>query len=381
MTRFVHFVGSLPPQLMTSDTDVLEWFVQRSHGHQLTGVPCDLDPNWVVQYLRDREKHLDVFEVVRSGDFADYSDMRGYGVRHGHTLEPRHVSMDRAERIAEAVTAFREVQKRHPELAGTRLQISQPNPLDMALFVFAGAAVADGLPLGRALRHGGALTPALRNLPVFAEAVLAEMAELTAEYGDTLTWQVESPIAQLALVKAAQLGAHVPVGRLVARQLAGFLEGAHDIGAQTVLHLCYGDYQHKELLAPRTIAPAVNLLNATARRLRKRGVPLPPAHIPCAYGAHPAPLNSAFYRPLRRLNEDWQLIAGVVSPADTQGSRRSLALFEQASGRTAYGVATACGLGRSTVEDAEHAAAATVATAAGEPPIAPSDLQTVQREV
>ncbi|MEU7767450.1 hypothetical protein AB0B25_20250 [Nocardia sp. NPDC049190] len=367
MTRLVHFVGSLPRPLMTSDNDVLEWFVQRAAGHRLTGVPCDIDPDWVVQYLRDREQHLDVFEVARVGDFADYSDMRSYGIRDGRALGPRHVSMNRVERITEAVTAFRAVQQRHPELADTRLQISQPNPLDMALFVFAGAAVADGLPLGRALRHAGTVIPALRNLPVFVEAVLAEMAELVAEFGDTLTWQVESPIAQLAVVKATQLGAQAPVGRLVARQLAGFLARAHEIGAQTVLHLCYGDYQHKELLAPRTIAPAVNLLNATARILRSQGVPLPPAHIPCAYGSHPAPLDPVFYRSLRGLDEQWRVIAGVVSPADVTASIQSLSLFEQASGRTAYGVATACGLGRSTVEAAEQAAAATVATAAGEP--------------
>ncbi|WP_040779640.1 hypothetical protein [Nocardia pneumoniae] len=152
MTRFAHFVGSVPAPLTTSDRDVLEWFVRHSRGQRLTGVPRDLDPNWVVQYLRDRERHLDVFEVVRRGDFADYSDMRAYGIRRGRTLEPRHVSMDRTERIAEVVTEFRALRRRHPELADTPLQISQPNPLDMALFVFAGAAVADGLPLGRALR-------------------------------------------------------------------------------------------------------------------------------------------------------------------------------------------------------------------------------------
>ncbi|MEV6257296.1 hypothetical protein AB0L97_28980 [Nocardia sp. NPDC051911] len=367
MTRLVHFVGSLPAPLTTDDGDVLEWFVQRSQGRRLTGVPRDLDPTWVVEYLREREKHDDVFEVVRSGDFADYADMRVYGIRPGATLEPRHVAMDRADRIGAAVTAFRALRDRHPELADTRLQISQPNPLDLALFVFGGAAVADGLPLGRALRHLRTVTPALRNLPVFVEAVLAEMARVTAEHGDMITWQVESPIAQLALVKAARFGAQAPVGRLVARQLADFLARAHDLGARTVLHLCYGDYQHKELLAPRSLAPAVRLLNTVARDLRARAVPLPPAHIPCAYGAHPAPLEPAFYRPLRRLDPDWRVIAGVVSPAEAQDGIRSLALFEAAAGRSAYGVATACGLGRCTVEEAERAAAATVATAAAAP--------------
>ncbi|WP_159929917.1 MULTISPECIES: hypothetical protein [Nocardia] len=365
MTRLVHFVGSLPAPLMTDDRGVLEWFVRHSGGHMLTGVPRDLDPNWVVEYLRDRAKYSDVFEVVRSGDFADYADMRVYGIRRGVTLEPRHVAMDRVDRIGAAVTAFRAMRTRHPELVDTRLQVSQPNPLDLAMFVFGGAAVADGLPVGRALRHLRTVTPALRNLPVFVEAVLAEMARLQADHGDVITWQVESPIAQLALVKAARLGVQTLVGRLVAQQLAGFLAGAHDIGAQTVLHLCYGDYRHKELLAPRSLAPAVNLLNVVARLLRARAVPLPPAHIPCAYGAHPAPVDPAFYRSLRRLDRDWRVIAGVVSSAGAEDSIRSLELFEAGAGRTAYGVATACGLGRCTVEEAERAAAATVATAQG----------------
>ncbi len=205
---------------------------------------------------------------------------------------------------------------------------------------------------------------------MFVEAVLAEMAGLVADYGDLLTWQVESPIAQLALVKASRFGAQAPVGRLVAGQLAGFLARAYDTGAQTVLHLCYGDYQHKELLAPRNLAPSVNLLNAVARILRARGVPLPPAHIPCAYGAHPAPLDPAFYRPLRRLDASWRVIAGVVSPAGVDGSLEALRLFERAADRPAYAVATACGLGRCSVEEAERAAAVTIATAEAAPFVA-----------
>ncbi|MET8798078.1 hypothetical protein ABZV91_16785 [Nocardia sp. NPDC004568] len=62
--------------MATDDRAVLEWFVQRSRGHRLTGVPRNLDPHWVVEYLRDREKYGDVFELVRSDDFADYADMR-----------------------------------------------------------------------------------------------------------------------------------------------------------------------------------------------------------------------------------------------------------------------------------------------------------------
>ncbi|MEV0296237.1 hypothetical protein [Nocardia sp. NPDC050710] len=365
MTRYVHYVGSLPEELMTGDRAVMEWFVDRSEGWPVTAVPCDLDPDWILQYLHARKDHADVFEVVRAGEFADYSDFPSYGLRSGRVLEPRHVAMNRDERIGEVVSAFESLRRDRPLSTETKIQISQPNPLDLAMFVFAGAAVSDGLPVGPALRRSDLVVAALRHLPVFTEAVLQEMTEVIARHGDRVVWQLESPIALLGMVKAQQLHSQWAVGRLVARQLAGILGRMHEIGAETVVHLCFGDYQHKSLLTPRSLDPAVILLNHTARLLNKRGIPLPAVHIPCAYGADPAPLDPDFYAALSRLDPDWRVIAGVVSPDSVEGSAQALALFERASGRTAYGVATACGLGRCTIETAEQAAAGTVAVARG----------------
>jgi hypothetical protein len=66
---------------------------------------------------------------------------------------------------------------------------------------------------------------------------------------------------------------------------------------------------------------------------------------------------------LRKLDPAWRLIAGVVSPDSAENSASALALFEKAAARTAYGVATACGLGRCSVDSAHKAAATTVAIA------------------
>ena len=362
MTRCAHFVGSLPEALMTSDREVLEWFADHSDSWPLTAVPRDLDAGWVVAYLRSLEER-NAFDVVRAGDYADYSDMRSYGVRPGHVLEPRDVAMGRVERIGAIVSEFESLQRSRPELANKRVQISQPNPLDLALYVFAGAAVSLGLPVLPAVRNLDAVVTALRHLPVFTAAVLQEMSEVTARYGDHVVWQVESPIATLGMVKAEQLRAQWPLGPLLAHQLGGFLVRTHEISATTTLHLCYGDHKHQNLLTPSSLRPVVNLLGQLSRLLRKRGVPLPVVHVPCAYGADPAPLDPAFYRPLRRLDPGWQLIAGVVCPDDVDNSIRALTLFEHASGRNAYGVSTACGLGRRTVDDARSAAAATITTA------------------
>lgn len=361
MTRYAHYVGSVPAEVMTGDTAVLQWFADCSSGRPVTGLPRDLDPDWIIDYLHARAEHTDVFEILRSGDYGNYSDFPSFGVRPGATLQPQHVAMNRIDRIGEAVAAFDALRAERPELAETKLQLSQPNPLDLAMFVFAGAAVSAGFPTGQALRRSTHVVAALRYLPVFTEAVLQEIAEVHRRYGDRVVWQVESPFALLSMVKADRLGARWAAAPLVSRQLAGLLSGIHDIGATTVVHLCYGDYQHKALLSPRSLAPAVTLLQHTERRLRAQGTPLPPVHIPCAFGAEPAPLDPAFYAPLRGLSRQWRIIAGVVSPESADDSARALSLFEQAAGHTAYGVATACGLGRCDVADARLAAVTTAA--------------------
>ncbi|MBF6176576.1 hypothetical protein [Nocardia blacklockiae] len=368
MARIAHFVGSLPPELAADDRAALQWFLDRCTGATVGAIPRDLDTDWILDYLRARAKHADTLELVRPGVFADYSDFPTYRVRRGRRLRPEHVAMDRADRIDEIVVAYEKLRAENTAAPGVRLQISQPNPLDMTMFVFASAAVSSGLPTLPALRHAASVLDAVRMLPVFVDAVLGEMAAVSARHRH-IVWQIETPIAMLAMVKAAQFHADRLLAPLLARQLAALLTRTHDAELETVLHLCYGDYQHKSLLTPRSLAPAVRLLNATARRLRRRAIPLPPVHIPCGYGAEPAPLTPEFYHPLRALDPEWRVIAGVVSP-ETDSSAHALALFEDALDRPAHGVATACGFGRCTVETAEKAAAATLATALTRTPCA-----------
>lgn len=362
MTRYAHFVGSLPTDLMKGgDRGVLEWFVARSAGRPLTAVPCDLDPDWIVDYLRSLSTRTDALQVLDPGEFDGYADFTTYGVRPGRTLEPSDVSMNRLERIDEVVTAFRALQRDRPELAGLKLQIGQPHPLDLAMFVFAGGAVAGGLPVGLALRRSNLVLAALRQLPVFTAAALEELREVRRRYGDLVLWQVESPVSLLSTVKAQQLGSLWALAPIVAGQLAGFLGKAYEIDREhgidngITVHLCYGDYQHQSLLSPRNLAPAAALLNRTGKLLAQQGRPVPVVHIPCAYGAHAAPLDSKFYAPLRTLGPEWNVIAGVVSP-DRDKSAQALDLFEAATGRPAYGVAAACGFGRHSAKAATQAA-------------------------
>ncbi|WP_280422218.1 hypothetical protein [Nocardia carnea] len=314
-------------------------------------------------YLRSLTDRVDALEVLNPGEFDGYADFTTYGVRPGRTLEPADVSMNRLERIDEVVAAYQSLQRDRPELQGVKLQIGQPHPLDLAMFVFAGGAVASGLPVGLALRRSNLVVAALRQLPVFTAAALDEMREVRRRYGDLVLWQVESPVSLLATVKAQQLGLLWALAPTVARQMADFLGRAREIDREhgiddgIALHLCYGDYQHQSLLSPRNLAPAVTLLNRTGRLLKKDGGAAPMVHIPCAYGGHAAPVDPKFYAPLTRLDSEWKVIAGVASP-DRDASALALDLFEGAVGRTAHGVAAACGFGRHSAEDAARAATA-----------------------
>ncbi|MBF6331828.1 hypothetical protein [Nocardia transvalensis] len=367
MKRRVHFVGSLPAPLMTSYRDAMEWILDHSGGQPLTALPCDLDPGWVIAYLRELATRDHVLEFPSgSDDYVDYNHIPPARVRSGITLQAEDLLMGRTDRIADVVAAFRQLRRERPEigLSNVKLQLSQPNPLDLSLFTFAGSALADKLPARQAIRHIDSVTTALRNVPLFSQAVIDEIAAVTAVHGSIITWQLESPVALLAALKATELKTRTVIVATVARQLARFLTQLHHVGAHTSLHLCYGDHEHTALLQPTSLAPAVALLNQLARRLRRHSVPLPAVHVPCAFGAEPAPLEQRFYTPLRSLDPGWTLIAGVVSPGSVIDSLLALRLFEHFAHRPVHAVATACGLGRCTVELAEQAAAAAAATAA-----------------
>ena len=370
--RALRFIGSLPPDVATTPSRAMGWVLDRIGGHSLTAMPCDPDANWIVDYLQAAKQRPEVFAVVRPGAAVGpdgtvrppahddgppgYHLLPVFALRKGVRLRPEHVAMNRVAAVGQRVEALRRLRAERTELAGVRLQVSQPAPLDLAMFVFAGVAVEEGMPLRPMLRELRAVLTALRHLPVFREALLREMAELHAAYGDELQWQVESPVGQLLATKTAAFGLGRLGAWLVGGTLAAFLR-AIPADVDTTLHLCQGDYYNHELLAPRSLKPAVRVLNRIGRSLGRRGRRLPQAHIPCACGSHPAPTQRQFYRPLRRLQQAWRLAAGVVSAADPDGSRVALALFEEESYRRAAAVATGCGLGRDTAEEADAAVA------------------------
>ncbi|MCO5998234.1 hypothetical protein [Actinoallomurus rhizosphaericola] len=336
----MHFVGSLPPDVCGTPRQAMEWITDQVGDHRLTALPCDVDSDWIVAYLRTIAERP-AFEVRRPGEYTGYEDMRRYGVRRGHRLRPADVSMEREDVLRRMLEDFRALRAERPELADVRLQLSLPSPLDLAIFVFEGRPWLS-----------------LRHLSVFTQATVDEVTAFTPVGGRDVVWQLETPSVLVGMDMAKRLpGGRSLAARLLARQVAGLL-GRLPAEAEVILHLCYGNLGNTELVAPRDLGPAVTYLNLLAPALRRHGRALPPVHLPAAYGAHPSPVTEEFYRPLRRLDPEWRIIAGIAAAADPEGGAESLRLLETAAGRRAYSVATACGLGRHTVDQAEQAVAA-----------------------
>lgn len=347
MTRALHWVGTLPDITVegygsrgTPDENRMRWFLDRSQGHEMTALPCDQDPDWIVKYLRYLEDVDDVFEVARPGEYTSYADVRRYRVKRGVTLLPEHVDDMRAPHLRYLVDLARRVRADYPDRQGLRFQVSLPHPFDLAYAVFGTTLRADA------------------HWRVFRDVAVAEVRELCTSDAVDLVFQIETPIVLSALNRVPRMLRRRAAKMLAWRMLTFVNELPRT--ANLILHLCYGDLRHKAAVEPTSLEPAVLYLNALAPMLRSIGRDLPPVHIPAAYGDRPPPADVMFYEPLRHLAPAWNLIAGVIDENSTRASAKGLIMFEGCAQRPSLAVATACGLGR-RIPGADLAAAALMA--------------------
>ncbi|NIH77639.1 hypothetical protein [Amycolatopsis viridis] len=361
MSRLIHAVGSLPPAVAPDAETGMKWLVDSSavDGQAdggapvaLTALPCDGDPDWIVQWLHglrdveDPSSARRVFEIVADGDSSDYDRVPMYRVAKGVKLQPEHVSLQRRQDVEGWIGLAEEVRRR----AGAdqlRFQVGIPSPLDLTTFALANPRVLPKLPVGQRL---GAMASMLRLYPVFRTAVLDDVRAIHDSHGENVVFQVEAP-SVLVVLWSAPAAARPLAAKWLAGKMAGLLAGFPQ-DAEVVLHLCYGDLAHRSLVTPDSFGPAVLFLNALAAKLGRR---LPKVHLPAAFGDHPPSTDEAFYRPLRQLRPGYELYAGVAHHDGGTESREALRLFEDAFGRQATAVSTACGLGRHTAEQAEGA--------------------------
>jgi hypothetical protein len=331
--RRLHFVGTMP-QFDTA-AQAFAWQVGEL-GHRvrrLSGGETGPRLSWFVPLVKDLKRNPKI-RALREGHWTAYDDVDRLAVRRGSRLEPGDIPLRLAEWAEEELAIL--------DTAGTPatrerpLQIGVPSYLDLALFILG--------PVG-ALRHSAA----------FLDAVCAEVDRVVALGGDRVVLQVETPAALIAVTSApAPLRSVVAriMGRLLLRQIRRM-----DGGSRVGLHLCLGDMGHKARVRLESAAPLVQLAQALIRRW-PTGRTLEFVHLPLCGGEHPPSTDPAFYAPLRSLRSlprAVTVVAGIAHENQSPELQLSVrGMVEAAVGRQ-VDVATACGLGRRTAQQARKA--------------------------
>jgi hypothetical protein len=323
--RAVHFVGSLPAVMTGDHRATMQWFLDHTTDTPLTGLPCDPDPRWIIDWL-DGLAAVDALEHVRTGASADYDDMPTYRLKRGHWLEPEDLSLGRTAHT-DAVMAARD--RLHDDRDFPPHQVSIPNPFDLALFTF------------------GSPSAAVTHLPVFRQAVLDDVHTIDRQHGRQVVFQLETP-AVLATLDHTPRPLWPAAVHALAKQVARVIADG-SLVAQWRIHLCHGDLGHRPLFSLTDLVPAVQFLNALHKQLQRLRLPMPAAHIPMCTGTDAPSTNPRFYRALRHLRRDIDVIAGLVDENHPEDSRTALQLVETELDRPVIAVAAACGHGRRTV--------------------------------
>ncbi|MFI9005649.1 hypothetical protein ACIGNX_00260 [Actinosynnema sp. NPDC053489] len=326
----VHLVGSLPRPLCDDPVTAMAWVLGHRGDAELTALPSDRDPRWIIDWLTHHLSTVSSLEQVRGGESRGYDDMPYYRVRPGEKLCSEEVGLARVE---QARAAFEALDRLGLTATGEppRVQVGIPNALDLAAFAF------------------GSLDAAREWLPTMQAAVLHEVTELVARWGDRVQLQLETPTVLVAY-HLTPPEAWAALTRDLTTQVAEVLAVAPR--TRWVLHLCYGDLEHVPVFTPTDLRPAVRFLNALADALAARHVPMPTVHLPVACGAGAPPTDPAFYDDLRHLRRGVEVIAGVVAEEHPEETREALRLTAEALGAPVAGVAAACGYGRRTEDGA-----------------------------
>jgi hypothetical protein len=331
-TRRLHFVGTMP-QFGTAD-EAFTWQLTElgAQVRRLSGGETGPRLAWFVPLVQELKRHPKI-RAVREGDWTDYKDVDRLAVRRGEQLTSGDIPLHLAEWAKEELTVLEDSGSR--ATPDRPLQIGVPGYLDMALFIFG--------PSG-AVRHGKA----------FLDAVAAQIEEISAVAGDRVVYQLETPAALIAVSSAPPPIRAVLadlMSRMVLRQVARAPQGT-----RFGLHLCLGDMGHEAKLQPKTAAPLVTLANALQRHWPE-GRTLEYLHLPLCGGQQPPSTDPGYYAPLTKLTGEPPLVAGIAHEAQPLADQLVVRrLVEDAVGRP-VDIASACGLGRRTPEQATDAVA------------------------
>jgi hypothetical protein len=209
-----------------------------------------------------------------------------------------------------------------------RFQVGIVAPIDLAIYGFGEAAFAD---------------PSI--LDAWTAATTRDIAEIFAEAGDDVVFQLETVVALVAIAQAEEAAQETVANQMAETMLDTVRRSP--AGARFGMHLCLGDFHHTAYGKMRDVRPLVLLANAIAAGWPEGRV-LEFVHAPFAAAKEPPIADEAFYEPLRELAlpADTRFIAGFLHETlDTDAHRELLARIERLAGRE-VDVAAACGLGR-----------------------------------
>ena len=331
--RRLHLVGTLPQ--FEDPGSAFDWQLDALDGQlrRICGGETGPRLKWFVPLVKEL-KALSTIKSVRDGDWTGYDDTDRLAVRRGATLG----TMDIPLRLVEYAREELELLAVRGDLptADLPLQVGVPGYLDMALFIFG--------PIG-----------VVRHARTFMHAVARQVASIHALAGDRVVFQLEVPAALIAVASTppplrwvlAELMAHVVVRQAVLAPT----------GSRFGVHLCLGDLGHRALLHPRTADPVVRLANAVVRRW-PAGRVLDYVHLPMSGGNRPPSTTSSYYRPLDRLRlGDTRIVAGIAHEDQTESDQLLVRGLVERAVRSPVDIATSCGLGRRTPEQAARALA------------------------
>lgn len=328
MARKTHLVGAWPGEFGVHAMETA--FVRLGpHLERMSDGETGDRSQWIrptIEWLRANP------DVERILELKKRTDEVMYRLRPGHTFRPDRIQLGYLRAFQQSYPAFRVLRERHG-LPHVSFQVGIPAPLDLALIAFGSDARADA-----------SLAAA------FMAATLDQIAQIRAEAGDDVVFQVETVAALIATAQAPAADQSAVAERM-ASDLVEVAERAPE-GTRFGIHLCFGDYHHKATGQAENARPIVLLANALGRSW-PAGRPLDYIHAPLAAADQPPALDDAWYEPLRELDlpESVRFVAGLVHEhIDVDRLKTLLATVERIIG-SEVDVAATCGLGRRPSED------------------------------
>jgi hypothetical protein len=326
--RHAHLVGSLPGadprEAMSQALDIL--------GPHLLSLPdgeTGERRNWIISIIESMREHPDL-EVARKGDWSDYDKVPKLRIRKGRKLYGANLDFGHVAAVKESWPVFTQLRDSAglPELV---FQAGVPGDFDLAMFTLGPVA-------------------AMRNRSPFTEATLNEIHGVSAITGGDVVFQIEVPV-ELVMVARAPAAGRAAAATLAAKTVTG-LAAAAPAGSRFGVHLCLGDMNNRALGRMTDVGPLVALSNAIVKGWPSSHA-LEFVHAPFSAADHPAPTDSAFYRPLANLviPRGTRFAAGFAHEAQSISDQlRVRDLIDDGVGR-AVDIASACGLGRRSFTD------------------------------